>query len=48
MCHFDETLLVAKDLIHHPGQEQLKMCKQIDPINEWLEENYGPVEEMKA
>jgi hypothetical protein len=48
MCHFDETLLVAEDLIHHPGHEQLKLCKQIDPINSWLEENYGPIEEIDA
>ena len=44
MCNFDETLLFAEDLIHHPGIEQLKLCKQMGPIDEWLEENYGPVE----
>jgi hypothetical protein len=44
MCNFDETLLRVKDLIHHPGEEQLKLCTQTDPIDRWLEENFGPVE----
>ncbi|XMA17518.1 hypothetical protein WAI453_010309 [Rhynchosporium graminicola] len=40
MCNFDETLMRVEDLIHHPGQEQLKLCKDTGPIDRWLETNY--------
>jgi len=48
MCNFDETLLFVEDLIHHPGQQQLKLCKKMGPIDKWLEENYGPVEQINT
>lgn len=40
LCNFDETLFSAPDLEHHPGQEQLRLCKKLDPIDSWLIEHY--------
>jgi hypothetical protein len=38
-CNFDETLLAFEGDIH-PGYHQKKVCKDMRPINEWLEYNY--------
>lgn len=39
LCNIDETLLVISDVIH-PGYLQKKVCKDLDPIVEWLEYNF--------
>jgi hypothetical protein len=38
-CNFDEHLLTFEGTIH-PGYHQKKVCKNMQPINEWLEYNY--------
>ncbi|ETS74365.1 hypothetical protein PFICI_14231 [Pestalotiopsis fici W106-1] len=38
-CNFDETLLAFEEHIH-PGYHQQKVCKNMAPIDEWLEYNY--------
>lgn len=38
-CNFDETLLNFEAKIH-PGYHQEKVCKDLRPIDEWLEYNY--------
>lgn len=43
LCHFDETLLIGHDLIH-PGKDQTKLCKDLAPINKWVEDHYIPLD----
>ncbi|KAH6647200.1 hypothetical protein BKA67DRAFT_663539 [Truncatella angustata] len=39
LCNFDETLMPYQATIH-PGYHQKKVCKNMRPIDEWLEYNY--------
>ncbi|KAH8803008.1 hypothetical protein F5884DRAFT_756310 [Xylogone sp. PMI_703] len=43
LCNFDETLLVGHDSIH-PGKDQTKLCRDLGPINKWIEGHYIPLE----
>jgi hypothetical protein len=38
-CNFDETLMPYEETVH-PGYHQQKVCKNMRPIDEWLEYNY--------
>ncbi|KAH8886212.1 hypothetical protein GQ53DRAFT_828214 [Thozetella sp. PMI_491] len=39
LCSMDETLYVISDVIH-PGYHQKKVCKDLGPIDKWLEYNF--------
>jgi hypothetical protein len=35
--------LAGHDLVH-PGKHQTKLCKDLRPINKWVEDHYIPLE----